>query len=98
VKLTVDNGASCLVFSRKLHSATFTLNPFPREWFRGLIEYESQKIIHRGSQKVWYSSILWIYNLWGWLKSSLIDEYIEFERRVIIYVLYHNIRNDWNKR
>jgi hypothetical protein len=23
---------------------------------------------------------------------------IYFERRVIIYVLYYNIRNDWNKR
>jgi hypothetical protein len=34
----------------------------------------------------------------GWLESSLIDEYIKFERRVIIHVLYYNIRNDWNKR
>jgi hypothetical protein len=52
MKLTVDNGASCLVFSRKLHSINFTPNPFQREWLRGLIEYGSQRIIHRGSQKV----------------------------------------------
>jgi len=63
MKLTIDNGASCLVYSRKPHSATFTFNPFPREWFRILIEYEGQRIIHRGSKKVWYSSILWIFDL-----------------------------------
>jgi hypothetical protein len=86
MKPTAENGASCLVFSRELHSTHFTLNPFLREWLRGLIEYENRGIIRRGSQKVWYSSILWIQPL------------IESERRVIIYVLYHNIRNDRNKR
>jgi len=52
MKLTIVNGASWLIYSRKLHWATFTLNPFQREWFRGLIEYENPRIIHRGSQKV----------------------------------------------
>jgi hypothetical protein len=51
---------------RKPHvDLSLPLNPFPREWLRGFIEYGSPRIIYQESQKISYSSILWIYNLWG---------------------------------
>jgi hypothetical protein len=77
------------MYCGKLHSGAFTLHPFPKEWFKGIIEYEKPKMVQLDTLDI---------RSLRWLESSLIDEYIMFEGRVTIYVLHHNIRNDGNKR